>query len=205
MRERLTKELRRQTIFDNAVSLFLSEGYEHVTISDVISKSNIARGTFYLHFQSLEALLIEWFDGVTETAWTRIQPFLEDLTIPFDVCTRRVIHEMMALFADNPAMSNVFYCGGGETFMRRRHEALYGKLGSKLLQALIHRHPDVGPEISWTVTMLISLISDMAHIASQYIDAELLAEFEERVATFAAAGLGAHLDNPMHPSTYKPM
>lgn len=193
MRTPLTKEERRRLMFQSAIELFESRGYENVTISDIIVKSNVARGTFYLHFDSLESLLIEWFDDVIEQTWSRMQPYLEDLSIPFESCTRLVIHEVFQLFSDNPSMSKVFYCGGGETFMRRRHEALFGKLGGKLLDALLIRHPDQGRDMSWSVAMLISLISDMAHFSGQYVEQAVRDAFELRVADFALAGLREHL------------
>lgn len=193
MRTRLSKEERRQSIYRTAIQLFEARGYENVTISDVIAASDVARGTFYLHFESLEALLIAWFDDVIDETWERMRPYLEDLSIPFEACTRLVIQEVFALYVDNPSMAKSFYCGGGETFMRRRHEAMFGKLGDKLFAALTLRHPEHGASIRWSVVMLISLISDMAHYASQYVDAADRAEVEANVAAFAVAGLRALL------------
>lgn len=194
MRTPLSKEKRRDAIFQAAIELFESQGYENVTIAEVISKSNVARGTFYLHFDSLETLLIAWFDDVIEQTWCRMRPYLEDLSIPFESCTHHVIHEVFQLYSDNPSMSRVFYCGGGETFMRRRHEAMFGKLGGKLLDALLIRHPEQGHNMSWSVAILISLISDMAHFSGQYVDETLRDAFESRVTAFAMAGLRAELN-----------
>ncbi|WAH35877.1 TetR/AcrR family transcriptional regulator [Alicyclobacillus dauci] len=199
MRQPLSKEARREAIYRGAIRLFETKGYENVTIADVIAASNVARGTFYLHFESLEALLIEWFDDVIEETWSHIRPFLDDLSIPFEDCTRKVIHEVFQLYSDNPSMSKVFYCGGGETFMRRRHEAMFGKLGGKLLEALVIRHPECHHDMSWTVAILISMIGDMAHFAGQYIDKNMRKLFEDRVSQFAIAGLREHLNHPYIP------
>lgn len=199
MRRKLSKEARRETIKQVAIRLFEQRGYENVTIAGVISESDVARGTFYLHFESLEALLIEWFDDVIEETWKRMRPYLEDLSIPFETCTRQVIQEVFTLFAEHPSMSKVFYSGGGETFMQRRHEALFLKLGGKLFDALRVRHPEHGEEMKTTVAILISLVSDMANYAGQYITPAQRNEFEEHVTTFALAGLRVHLDKP---STY---
>lgn len=194
MRQPLSKEARRDAIYHAAIELFEMHGYEHVSISDVIRKSNVARGTFYLHYDSLESILVRWFDEVIEETWSRIQPYLLDLSIPFEACTRQVVHVVFSLYVNNPSMAKVFYCGGGEVFMRRRHEALYGKLGGNLLQALLVRHPDCGREMSWTVAMLISLVSDMSHFAAEYIDENMRDAFEARVADFVLAGLRQHLE-----------
>lgn len=40
-----------------AYRLFLSKGYEETSIDEIIAEAQIAKGTFYYHFKSKEALL----------------------------------------------------------------------------------------------------------------------------------------------------
>jgi hypothetical protein len=42
---------------DMAFSLFLEKGYDNTSISDILSKLDIARGTLYYHFESKEAIM----------------------------------------------------------------------------------------------------------------------------------------------------
>jgi AcrR family transcriptional regulator len=44
------------------VELLLSQGYESVTVGDIIARANIARSTFYLHFSGKLALLEQSLD-----------------------------------------------------------------------------------------------------------------------------------------------
>ena len=49
---RNTKDL----IVSAATDLFLSKGYENVSITDILEKANVSRGAFYYHFDSVKTL-----------------------------------------------------------------------------------------------------------------------------------------------------
>ena len=51
-RTRLTKEDRREQVLAAALRAFLRTGYHGTHVDDVIREAGIARGTFYLHFDS---------------------------------------------------------------------------------------------------------------------------------------------------------
>jgi AcrR family transcriptional regulator len=53
-------EERKDEILDAAEALFISKGYEAVTIIDILSVVGIAKGTFYYHFKSKAEVL----DGI---------------------------------------------------------------------------------------------------------------------------------------------
>lgn len=50
-------EKRKQKLLQIAYCLFLSKGYEETSIDEIIEEARIAKGTFYYHFKSKEALL----------------------------------------------------------------------------------------------------------------------------------------------------
>jgi len=53
-------EERKNEILDAAESLFITKGYEHTSVNDILGMTGIAKGTFYYHFQSKEEVL----DGI---------------------------------------------------------------------------------------------------------------------------------------------
>jgi len=69
MRTILDRETRRQQILTAATTVFAQKGYRHASVSDIIEAAGIARGTFYLYFQSKEevflALIDLWFEELT--------------------------------------------------------------------------------------------------------------------------------------------
>jgi len=55
-------DIRRQEIVSASRALFLSQGYDHTTMQDIITKLQIAKGTIYHYFKAKEELL----DAVVE-------------------------------------------------------------------------------------------------------------------------------------------
>jgi AcrR family transcriptional regulator len=54
------KERTRGEIYSAAMNLFLRRGFEAVTIEEICDAADVARGTFFLHFPTKEALLAEY-------------------------------------------------------------------------------------------------------------------------------------------------
>jgi AcrR family transcriptional regulator len=193
VRQAMTKEERYRHILRTAKRLFQERGYDDVTIADVIRESNIARGTFYLHFESLEALLTTLFEEVVRDTWHRIEPIINDLSIPFRECTIQVVQAVFRMFEDDDSLVNAFYSGGGQEFMKKKQEAMYDRLGALMVKALERRHDRCIPNLEWTVVMLISLVGDMAYYASIHVPKEERPQFEEKLIAFVLAGLEQHL------------
>jgi AcrR family transcriptional regulator len=58
----MRKERRRGLILDAARRVFAARGYHDTTVSDIIDAAGIARGTFYLYFESKRAVFQELID-----------------------------------------------------------------------------------------------------------------------------------------------
>lgn len=56
------RERRRRTVLDTALRVFSEKGYHHTRVSDIIEAAGIARGTFYLYFDSKNAIFHELLD-----------------------------------------------------------------------------------------------------------------------------------------------
>jgi TetR/AcrR family fatty acid metabolism transcriptional regulator len=68
----LTPDLRRQQILDAATWVFARQGYRHAAVSDIITRADVARGTFYLYFDSKEQVfqsIVEDFHGRVKRAF----------------------------------------------------------------------------------------------------------------------------------------
>lgn len=60
------KERTRQEIYRAAMDLFLARGFDSVTIEEICQAADVARGTFFLHFPTKDALLLEYGVQVTQ-------------------------------------------------------------------------------------------------------------------------------------------
>ena len=52
-----TAEVRRSELLEAAARLFAARGFDDVSVSDITDAAEVAKGTFYLYFDSREALL----------------------------------------------------------------------------------------------------------------------------------------------------
>jgi AcrR family transcriptional regulator len=61
-RVRRTRRILREAL----VSLILDKGYERVTVQDILDRADVGRSTFYAHHRDKDALLVSWFDDMSE-------------------------------------------------------------------------------------------------------------------------------------------
>ena len=60
-------EKRKQELLKIGYNLFLTKGYENTSVDEIIEKAQIAKGTYYYHFQSKEQMLEEVIDMMIES------------------------------------------------------------------------------------------------------------------------------------------
>ena len=77
MRQEKRKELTREKILAAARQVFAQQGYTGTSIADLVKKSKLARGTFYLHFQNVEQVL----NALLQEIFIDIQRYLTDLQV----------------------------------------------------------------------------------------------------------------------------
>lgn len=62
LRAKARREATKEVILSAGERIFSSQGYLSSSVADVIASAEVARGTFYLHFESKEALFQELVD-----------------------------------------------------------------------------------------------------------------------------------------------
>lgn len=65
-RVRMSAEERKQEILRAAALVFVEKGYRLASITDIIGRAGIARGTFYLYFESKRDLFLELIQSYFE-------------------------------------------------------------------------------------------------------------------------------------------
>jgi len=63
----------RREIFEAAMDLFAARGFDAVTVEQVCAAADVAKGTFFLHFSSKAALLVEWNRGLAAELADRLR------------------------------------------------------------------------------------------------------------------------------------
>lgn len=50
-------ERTKEKIYQTAISLFIEKGYENTTVQEITEKSDVAKGTFFIHFPTKNSIL----------------------------------------------------------------------------------------------------------------------------------------------------
>jgi AcrR family transcriptional regulator len=91
----MKREQRRAQVLRDAAEVFAERGYHQTTISDIIAKAGIARGTFYLYFQDKRSIFDELIEGLLVSINERIGRI--DPTSPPDVCLLLIRQNLRAI------------------------------------------------------------------------------------------------------------
>lgn len=78
IRAQQMREVRREEILDAASRVFGERGYHATTVADLIRAAGVSRGTFYLYFQSREAVLHELLDRLIVRLTAAVSPVRPD-------------------------------------------------------------------------------------------------------------------------------
>ncbi len=71
-------DVRRAEILDTAQKLFYTQGYENTSIQSIIDEIGIAKGTFYHHYDSKQALLDALVMHILEQMLQTLEPMVND-------------------------------------------------------------------------------------------------------------------------------
>jgi len=95
------RQVRRDAFLDVAQRLIQAEGYEAVSVQDVIDELEASRGAFYHYFDSKEALLDAVIERFTDTALAAVEPIMADPSLRAPRKLERVLGRIAELKAGN--------------------------------------------------------------------------------------------------------
>ncbi len=99
---------RRQTVLDAALRVFSEKGYHQTRVADIIEEASIARGTFYLYFDSKHAIFHELLDMLLE----RVDENVEGIDLgpdaaPFRDQLLEVVKRILIAFREDRALAKL--------------------------------------------------------------------------------------------------
>ncbi|MCB9616928.1 MAG: TetR/AcrR family transcriptional regulator [Sandaracinus sp.] len=102
------RELRRREILDVARSVFAEKGYHHTHVADIIEAAGIARGTFYLYFESKSAIFLELLEQLlSELRSSIVGVDTSDTAPPVQVQLVDRIRRILHLVVENRALTTI--------------------------------------------------------------------------------------------------
>lgn len=81
----------KQRILETALELFSKKGFDHVTVDEIVSKSQTSKGAFYVHFNSKYEIFLEKFKEIDDFYVSFIQ------SLPSGISS----HEKLLLFTQS--------------------------------------------------------------------------------------------------------
>ena len=135
----MLKKNKREKILKAAISSFAQKGYHDTSISKIINKAGIARGTFYLYFENKRQI----FDSI-----------LENLIVEIDRCIKKIeigrerqnpleqlkdnLRRIFTLFVENPELSKILlrHAAGLDKESDQKITEFYNNIAAKIEDAL---------------------------------------------------------------------
>lgn len=83
-------QLTRQTIYDSARELFGKYGLDAVSVDDIVQRANVAKGSFYVHFESRDALLVELITEQVRAIDLNYVNFIDELPVDMPIADQLI-------------------------------------------------------------------------------------------------------------------
>lgn len=88
-------------IIEAAKQLFIEQGFEKTSMSDIAARAGINRTALHYYFRTKDKMFQAVFGSIMESFLPRIQVIFDE-DIPFREKLSRVIDEYITIFSDNP-------------------------------------------------------------------------------------------------------
>lgn len=187
MTRREQRERTKRLLFDEALRLFRERGVAQATVEDIVRSVGVAKGTFFVHFPTKDAVFQAYVDMVTEdlrphlARWLSMTP-MDALAEVFHSLAQRA--EVDRAFVGDVVRAELL----GEPFEDGRPSAL-----QEILLPLIARLREVGgirPDVSDDLAAQHLLSCYLINIAWAWRSGEPFASAVHAVLHLAFQGLG---------------
>ncbi len=102
------RENRRKRILEHAKSVFAERGYHQTHVSDIIKAAGIARGTFYLYFESKNAIFAELLEDLLGEMRSSIHGVdTGENAPPVEMQLIGIVRKILTTVAENRALARI--------------------------------------------------------------------------------------------------
>jgi len=152
------KQARRRQILQAAKTVFAELGYHGASINAIIERAQIARGTFYLYFESKAAV----FDSILDLAMAELRARIHRIEVeapdapPPQVQLREQVVATFEYILRDRALATILLSAGStpEAEASERLDLFFGEV-----RALLERALSIGMEIGLVRTCNVELAS----------------------------------------------
>jgi len=133
------RHVRRREILDAAKYVFAEHGFHATKISEIIKRASIARGTFYLYFDSKDAVFSSILTNTIEELQARITPVAvgKNAPPPAEQLHENVSRVLEYMIADRPLVHLLLAHGlSPDTSMAQQVDAFFSNITSLIKSSL---------------------------------------------------------------------
>jgi len=102
------RDLTRQQMLTAAAELFAAKGYESTSVEDIAERANVAKGTFYYHFETKETLVVELRRSMLAGTVEQTHALLAQGHPPITVL-EKLLFDRAAFTQSQPELAKVFF------------------------------------------------------------------------------------------------
>ncbi len=104
------KEARKREILEAALKVFSQKGYHQAQITDIIDEAGVARGTFYLYFESKREIFATLLEQIIEDVRAEIESLPTDAANRIPDAMKGNLKRLTTLLVNNPNYTRVLLC-----------------------------------------------------------------------------------------------
>ena len=98
----------REKLLESAKELFSKKGYYETKISDIVEKSGVAQGTFYIYFKSKEEIFLELVKSLHEDLIKKLEKYIT-LEKECEVLIKDFVKEFLTEVYTNKEIADIFF------------------------------------------------------------------------------------------------
>lgn len=137
-RQILPKDERRRQLLEAAIKVFGDKGYHHSQISDIIAEVGVARGTFYLYYESKREIFDAVMTELFQTVRSQVKSLPRDAAADIPDQIRGNLQRITTLFLGRPWLVKLLFneSVGLDEELDERLRQFYGQLLDLIRRAL---------------------------------------------------------------------
>ena len=159
-RERRKRDARER-LYEAALRLFRTRGYDATTVQAIADAADAAKGTFFNHFPTKEHVLAEYHDRMAGDVLAAAESRAHDSA---ESAVQDVLRECAAYAVNDPAIGRVLLrvMFAGDVLMhadRRNEERLQEHLRDRVVQGVRRRQLRADLDVELFLSMLVGTLS----------------------------------------------
>ncbi|MEJ5185736.1 MAG: TetR/AcrR family transcriptional regulator [Candidatus Geothermincolales bacterium] len=170
-KKRMSSQQRREHLLAVAAEVFAEKGYRNASVSDIVNRARIGRGTFYIYFESKShvflELIEEFFMGYEKVLIENHRRLMEAFRTNHRILAtwRMNLEEVLRYHMERPKLTHIVYreaIGSDEDFSSRVDElsAKATRILGKEFQEMKARGLIRNVDVSFVVSTIIGSVTN---------------------------------------------